>query len=144
MVTIYKVIIAALTLSVEESAMGVKINAQDNPQMLYVKSVKRMGQIILERVIEPLKRCNFTYQFTKSCEDEKECLKVLHRFTRDVIRRRREELKTKAPNELRQSKKQAFLDLLLQMTEKDGNYILSDDDVQEEVDTFMFEVSLYQ
>lgn len=120
--------------------MGVKINAQDNPQMLYVKSVKRMGQIILERVIEPFKKCDFTYQFTKSCADEKECLKVLHGFTREVIRKRRDELKTKAPNKSGPSRKQAFLDLLLQMTEEEGNYTLSDDDVQEEVDTFMFEV----
>lgn len=108
--------------------------------MLYVKSVKKMGQIILERIIQPLKRNNFTYQFTKTCKEEKECLKILHGFTKGVIKQRREELKTQGPKEFGVSKKQAFLDLLLQMCEENGGCVLSDDDVQEEVDTFMFEV----
>lgn len=120
--------------------MGVEINALGNPDMPYVRRVKRMSQIILERVFQPHKKYKFTYQFTKTYREEKECLKELHAFTREVIEKRRRELKIKGPKEFGLSRKQAFLDLLLQMTKENGDFMLSDDDVQEEVDTFMFEV----
>lgn len=124
-----------------ESAMGVVINAQENEDIPYVRSVKRMGQIVMERIMHPFKRFSFTYQFTKTYADEKECLKILHNFTRGVISKRRKQMKEQTPKQFGLSRKPAFLDLLLQMTEQNGNYILSDSDVQEEVDTFMFEVS---
>lgn len=120
--------------------MGVTINAQNQPDLLYVKSVKRMSQIILERTIHPLKRWDFTYRFTKACTDERECLKVLHGFTSKVIESRRKELLIKASEDLSHSKRKAFLDLLLLMKQENGDNVLTNNDVQEEVDTFMFEV----
>lgn len=125
-----------------ESAMGVTISAQEQPDVLYVKSVKRMSQIILERIIEPFKRWELTYKFTKTSADEKECLKVLHGFTKQVIKKRKQELLSKASEKSIQHKKQAFLDLLLQMTEDNGSNVFTEDEIQEEVDTFMFEVVL--
>lgn len=120
--------------------MGVTINAQDQPDMLYVRSVKRMSQIILERIIHPLKRWDFTYRFTKACRDERECLSVLHGFTRNVIENRRKKLLTQGLEKFSLNKRKAFLDLLLVLKHENGENALTNEDVQEEVDTFMFEV----
>jgi cytochrome P450 family 4 len=75
---------------------------------------------------------------------EKKLLKVLHGFTDKVIAMRKEELSKQilgesAANELNnfgEKKKMALLDILLQV-KIDGEK-LTDSDVREEVDTFMF------
>lgn len=93
-------------------------------------------------------RYPFFYQFSTLAKREKAALKILHGFTESVIRKRRQELlnlkinnneeNIKENEEIGIKKKQAFLDILLQST-IDGQP-LSDLDVCEEVDTFMFEV----
>lgn len=77
------------------------------------------------------------------------CLKILHDFSYKVIRERKEEIakeKQKAIDDTNDEedesfcrKKLAFLDLLIEAS-KDGE-VLSTDDIREEVDTFMFEVT---
>lgn len=74
-------------------------------------------------------------------------MKVIHDFTNSVIVSRREELESlmkkgqsdvdNGENDVGIRKKTVFLDLLLQST-IDGQP-LSNDDIREEVDTFMFE-----
>ena len=69
------------------------------------------------------------------------CLKVLHGFTDNVIKSRRDELLTRSQENASVNfdgkKKQALLDILLQSTI--GGAPLSNADIREEVDTFMFE-----
>lgn len=72
-------------------------------------------------------------------------LKVLHGFSNKVISDRRRLLKREQQNlkkddAIGAKKRLSFLDLLLEAS--DGGKILSDTDIREEVDTFMFEVSL--
>lgn len=121
--------------------MGIKINAQENSQSKYVKSVKEMGKIIMDRSTSALKQSEFLYSLSLDYQKEKKALKYLHHTTDEVIRKRREELlneeKKSVDVENIKKKKLAFLDLLLKST-IDGNP-LSNTDIREEVDTFMFE-----
>lgn len=88
-----------------------------------------------------MRRVEFIYQFTEMHRNEKECLKVLHGFTERVIEARRDALmseeKSKGIRELGFRPKMALLDFLLQATIEGKP--LTNEDIREEVDTFMFE-----
>lgn len=108
-------------------------------------SAYRITNILFLRMFDSLKRIDFIYRFTGMYHREIKALKVLHEFTDSVIATRRHELansiKTESDgneNEFGIKTKTAFLDLLLQST-IDGES-LSNEDIREEVDTFMFEV----
>lgn len=122
--------------------MGIKIKAQLEENSEYVKSVNEMTRIILDRVISPLKNNDYLFCLSRDYWKEKRALKILHNTTNLVIKKRREEL-TKSNNHRKENntfsnkEKLAFLDLLLQ-GEIDGKP-LTDSDIREEVDTFMFE-----
>lgn len=89
-------------------------------------------------------RTNFFFDISRSSRIQDKALKVLHGFTDKVIQTRRAEIvKNKNENfEENQNddgikKKMAFLDVLL-LPSTDGRQ-LTNMDVREEVDTFMFE-----
>ena len=111
-------------------------------QLLEKSFACRMSQIIFERAFSVTLRNQFIYQLTGMFQTEKKCLKILHGFTDTVIEARKEELLKEKEQEvatadLGTKKKQALLDILLQST-IDGAP-LSNADIREEVDTFMFE-----
>lgn len=106
-----------------------------------LNSTFRIANIIYERSFDPFRRFDFIYKFTEMYRNEKKCLKVLHDFTDNVIKARREVLMTEEKTDVNQDigikKKKALLDFLLQAS-IDGKP-LTDQDIREEVDTFMFE-----
>ncbi|KAL7646996.1 UNVERIFIED_CONTAM: hypothetical protein RMT77_002253 [Armadillidium vulgare] len=127
-----------------ESAMGRSINAQDDPESDYCKAIYEMGEIVLERNARPWLYSPFIFNMTKMGRREKEALNILHSFTLNTIKERRKEykrlksqVKDKKEDEIAGKKKrQAFLDLLIEYEE---GHSLSENDIREEVDTFMFE-----
>ncbi|XP_075157453.1 cytochrome P450 4d2-like [Haematobia irritans] len=139
---------------IAETAMGVQVNAQLNPDIGYVKSVKIVTQIISQRLRTPLWRTDglfkifapFVYRrMMKNIEE-------MQGFTKSVIEKRRQKLETlikenqeatKGENDngdvekIGSKKVMALLDLLLRAS-VDGQP-LSNEDIREEVETFMFE-----
>ncbi|XP_059469204.1 cytochrome P450 4c3 [Neocloeon triangulifer] len=129
-----------------ETAMGIRLNAQDNQNSEYVKAIYDLGDIILTRQARIWLQNEKIFRFSKYFKKHSECIKVLHGFSNKVIQERKEEVRQKKLNDANKiddvdvigiKKRLAFLDLLIEAS-KDGAY-LSNEDIREEVDTFMFE-----
>ncbi|XP_058818787.1 cytochrome P450 4C1-like [Topomyia yanbarensis] len=133
-----------------ETAMGVKVNAQTAGENEYAKAIYDISELFLQRIIRPWLYPNFMFKLSKYGRKHKKVLDIIHGYTKKVIRDRKEALLRKrtiagngaSPAEVTEDiygakKRLAFLDLLLQGNEKNNQ--LTDDDVREEVDTFMFE-----
>lgn len=91
-------------------------------------------------------REDFLFRFTGLYNEQKRALKTLHDFTDKVINERRNAILTNSSDKHNDNvdesigikKKMAFLDILLQSSI--NGKPLSNSDIREEVDTFMFEV----
>ncbi|XP_034825460.1 cytochrome P450 4d2-like [Maniola hyperantus] len=129
--------------NVTESIMGVSVEAQNNSESKYVKSIETIAKIISSRMQNPFIGEDVFFNFLNYKKAQDEALNVLHSQTRKVIEIRREELKNSNITDLKEysdtgmKNKHAFLDLLL-LSKVDGKKI-DDEHVREEVDTFMFE-----
>jgi cytochrome P450 family 4 len=117
--------------------MGTKINALNGENSEYVRSVKEMCRIVTDRCLSVLKLNDWSFALTRDYYLQKSLLKLLHGFTSDVITRRKETMEDKDYYETK--KKMAFLDLLLNIRKQDGCF-LSDEEIRQEVDTFLFAV----
>ncbi|XP_074485658.1 cytochrome P450 4V8 [Sebastes fasciatus] len=123
-----------------ETAMGKKIYAQSNSDSVYVKSVYKMSDIVSRRQRSPWFWLDFVYNFFGEGREHDRTLKILHSFTNKVIHERMENISyTESDSDSDQGarKRRAFLDMLLKTTDEEGNR-MSHQDIQEEVDTFMF------
>lgn len=127
--------------NITETAMGTSVNAQINSESDYVTSVNHMCRILAERAFSPIEQYDWLYLFTENYRTERKSLKILHSYTESVIKRRKEEYKKKVivgENSEKKSKKvKAFLDMLLEANME--KKVMSDNDIRQEVDTFMFE-----
>ncbi|XP_036313639.1 cytochrome P450 4V2-like [Pipistrellus kuhlii] len=128
-----------------ETAMGKNIDAQTNDDSEYVRAVYRMSDLLQERMRTFWLWHDVLYLLFKQGWDHKRNLEILHNFTNNVIHERANEIKReeertsgdkgKTPSN---RKRKAFLDLLLNVVDDEGNK-LSHESIREEVDTFMFE-----
>ncbi|KAJ8981727.1 hypothetical protein NQ317_003792 [Molorchus minor] len=124
-----------------ETAMGVTVNAQVNEDSRYVRNVKEIGQLFMNRAFSIYKGNDLLYMLSLDYYKEKKVVKELHDVTYSVIDARRKELEKnrsddKEVDDTGIKSKKAFLDILLQST-IDGMR-LSKEEIREEVDTFMF------
>lgn len=98
-------------------------------------------------MFNPQIRPNFLFKLTSYYRKERKAIKILHQFSNSVILARRDELlnATASPSksaveqdeDIGAKKKMALLDVLLQSTI--NGQPLTNADIREEVDTFMFE-----
>ncbi|XP_068081533.1 cytochrome P450 4C1 isoform X2 [Anabrus simplex] len=124
-----------------ETAMGTSIHAQDGQEVEYVKAVHRISELFQKRQLNPFLYKNIIFNLTGIGREQARVVKILHAFTRKVLEQRRQEYisnRETTDNNLQRKKRiLSFLDLLIEISET--KQVLSDEDIQEEVDTFMFE-----
>ena len=114
--------------------MGENINAQNSSENNYIKAVAEINSIILTRFGgNPFYKFDFIYNLTSEGRKHKATVATLHKFTHDIIMKRSEEF---VESNFGTQKRTAFLDMLLRAKNFDNS--LTFDDIQEEVDTFMF------
>lgn len=132
--------------SICSTSMGVHINALAEPTNQYVCDVKAMSELVLKRIFHPLNPYpKLFWLTTPNAREQRKLIARLHQFTDSVIKKRRQEMAnqpkepepTDPSTDLYSKKRQTFLDLLLNVTV--NGRPLSDSDIREEVDTFMFE-----
>ena len=119
--------------------------------VFFLKSLNRVGELFLERMTQPLFWPDFIYFKIHSGKEFLKKVNLLHEFTRKVIKDRKNELlgfkngqnyeKSKhyigTIEEENVPRRKAFMDLLLDHHINEND--LSEEDIREEVDTFMFE-----
>lgn len=131
-----------------ETIMGTSIHAQCDVDSPYVKAVNRLGELFVLRMLNPLAEFEFFFKRTAMGKEYNSCLNTLHSFTRKVIAERKQSLQVEdytdpahdnGPDKQTASKqKRPFLDLLITEHLKNPKDI-TEEDIREEVDTFMFE-----
>ncbi|OXA59991.1 Cytochrome P450 4C1 [Folsomia candida] len=135
-----------------ETAMGTSINAQDVHDSDYIKAINEFGRLAQDRSFRPWLHFEILWKLSSLYKKQKAILKTLHGFTNKVIAERKaaflSEKKAK-PSEksvddsenvyFKTKRRLAFLDLLLEVQAEKGEQELSDVDIREETDTFMFE-----
>ncbi|XP_069699703.1 cytochrome P450 4C1-like [Periplaneta americana] len=130
-----------------ETAMGTPVFAQDDVETEYVKAVYEMSEVLVERMQRPWLHNEFLFKLSARGRRHDRCLRMLHGFTSKVIQERKTQLlgngdkmqgySGSEDEVIGKKKRKAFLDLLLEASL--GGVKLTDTELREEVDTFMFE-----
>ena len=129
-----------------ETAMGVRINAQEEPDSDYAKAIHFLGEVMIIRALNPWYWYDFIFDRTQLGKKQAKNVQILHDFTMNIIKTRKSEMiKNNVLNNISNEEinlygikqKKAFLDYLLEENIKDEN-VIDEQGIQEEVDTFMF------
>ncbi|XP_018324991.1 cytochrome P450 4C1-like isoform X2 [Agrilus planipennis] len=132
--------------AIAETAMGTKMNNDNQDEKEYIKNIHRMGNISMNRLLRPWLFPQIFYSLTELYRMERAAVKALHDFTTRVIRKRLKEfrlsssvVKEEQPSDECYGGKTrlAMLDLLIKTMTEEGN--IDEHGIREEVDTFMFE-----
>ncbi|KAI6184265.1 hypothetical protein M3Y97_00577600 [Aphelenchoides bicaudatus] len=119
-----------------ETAMGVKVDAQLNHNHPYVLAVKKLNKLSFAYGRMPWLWLSPIWALSGFKTEYEKNLKLVTDFTKNVIADRRHDFELDVETSEYNHKKSVFLDLLLNM-QKEGD--LTDEDIRNEVDTFMFE-----
>ncbi|CAD6193477.1 unnamed protein product [Caenorhabditis auriculariae] len=119
-----------------ETSMGCTVDAQNNHEHQYVRSVQRLNEITFVWQRMPWMKLKAIWYLSGYGFEYDRNLKIVTEFTSRVINEKWEELCSTGGNADKGNSKKAFLDLLLELRQMGE---MDFEDVREEVDTFMFE-----
>lgn len=129
--------------------MGTQLSEDVVDTKSYKHAIHNLGVIFYQRFINIFYFFEFTFNLMPISKKQNSYLNIVHGFTRKVIKARKEYIKkygfkmaelNEADDETyvyKKKKKTAMLDLLLSAEKEE---LIDDIGIQEEVDTFMFEV----
>ncbi|XP_077994543.1 leukotriene-B4 omega-hydroxylase 3-like [Glandiceps talaboti] len=114
-------------------------HCQTKMQFPYTQGVYRLAELIVERALFPPYYNDFVYSISPSGYKFRKALKVVHEYAWGVIHDRKATLQQESKGSKKSTRKYIdFLDILLKAQDEDGNG-LTDQEIKDEVDTFMFE-----
>ncbi|KAK9736117.1 Cytochrome P450 [Popillia japonica] len=128
---------------ITETAMGIQINAMSTKNNSYVDALYGACGEISNRMATGWLRSDFIFYNTSYGKRFLQYLSTLHGTTNRVVNERKDLRKKQNSNneqiedEFGRRKQKAFLDILIDVSE-DGT-VLTNEQIREEVDTFMFE-----
>ncbi|GFY72455.1 cytochrome P450 4C1 [Trichonephila inaurata madagascariensis] len=127
-----------------ETVMGASIGAQKGENIEYVSAVHNLGNFFNQRTVRPWLWLDCLFSLSSSGRGFDKDLHVVHSFTEKVIREKKEERNNKpllkeevSEDDFKTKKRLALMDLLLDLHMNEQQ--LTENDIKEEVDTFMFE-----
>ncbi|VEN61606.1 unnamed protein product [Callosobruchus maculatus] len=123
-----------------ETSMGIITNCQRNGNTSYCRSIEEMSRIGAHRISSALKRYDVIFRFTTDYQKQKKALKEIDAFYENIISNKKQAMSLKSVEEDEDGSKQNFLDQLLRYQE--NGEALSDKDIREEINTFMFGVGI--
>ncbi|GIY72255.1 cytochrome P450 4C1 [Caerostris extrusa] len=125
--------------------MGIRIKAQSDENNEYAKAVHELCGDIYQRGIRPYLYPEIIFNLTSYGRRSNANLRLVHGLTRKVIKEKKEEMlasrekgfETATPPPEERKMRKVFLELLLELHLNDPSF--TEEDIREEVDTFMFE-----
>ncbi|XP_050426721.1 cytochrome P450 4C1-like isoform X2 [Adelges cooleyi] len=125
-----------------ETMLGVNVRSQEGQSIDYVKAVKTVSHLAMKRMLTVWLWSDTIFNVSTWGRQFYKSLKVLHEFSKNVIQQRKQKLNFSenpiAGTKEDRKKVYSFLDLLIGISKEHPNS-MTDADIQEEVDTFLFE-----
>nr|XP_014280689.2 cytochrome P450 4C1-like [Halyomorpha halys] len=129
--------------SICESAMGVQLSSRDEEQNEYIKSTKIIAYGVVKRYLRVWQYPEFIFRLCDAGKRFFKCIDIIHNFDKKVIRQRKRLFKAEKTgceyNKItKNDQRKVFLDTLLDLDESNPG-LFTEDDILEEVHTFMVE-----
>uniref|UniRef100_A0A4W6EYR8 aromatase n=1 Tax=Lates calcarifer TaxID=8187 RepID=A0A4W6EYR8_LATCA len=126
--------------SLLKCAFSYNSNCQESTSE-YVSAIVQLSDLIIDRRLRILHHWDWIYWKTQQGKQFKKALSVVHRFTRDVVQKRRalinQQRETDSDHTTAPQRKRDFVDIILLSQDEDGKG-LTDEEIQAEANTFMF------
>ncbi|CAH0381878.1 unnamed protein product [Bemisia tabaci] len=119
---------------IAETAMGYHLNAQLNARCDFIKAINTLSAISQKRFMTPWLKVDSIYNLTSYAKQEDEACNVVHQLRDTIVKGRRETRESSKQESNPKEQGKIRLSLLDFMMENN----MSDEDIGEEVDTFMF------